>query len=63
VARRYRIENGAERCAAFERKRLFATAKKSKSRDRIVGCTSLDDIIDQLSSTTIVEANPELTKI
>ncbi len=29
-------------------------------RDRIVGCTSLDDIIDPVDGTTIVEANQEI---
>ena len=29
-------------------------------RDRIVGCTSLDDIIDPVDNTTIVEANQEI---
>ncbi|MBA4121858.1 MAG: DNA-directed RNA polymerase subunit beta' [Acidobacteria bacterium] len=29
-------------------------------RDRIVGCTSLDDIIDPIDGTTIVEANQEI---
>jgi DNA-directed RNA polymerase subunit beta' len=29
-------------------------------RDRIVGCTALDDIIDPVDSTTIVEANTEI---
>jgi DNA-directed RNA polymerase subunit beta' len=29
-------------------------------RDRIVGCTSLDDIVDPVDSTTIVEANVEI---
>ncbi len=29
-------------------------------RDRIVGCTSLDDIIDPVDGTTIVEANREI---
>ncbi|HEY0430024.1 MAG TPA: DNA-directed RNA polymerase subunit beta' [Pyrinomonadaceae bacterium] len=29
-------------------------------RDRIVGCTSLDDIVDPVDSTTIVEANTEI---
>jgi DNA-directed RNA polymerase subunit beta' len=29
-------------------------------RDRIVGCTSLDDIVDPVDGTTIVEANTEI---
>ncbi|QYO66399.1 DNA-directed RNA polymerase subunit beta' [Leptolyngbya sp. 7M] len=29
-------------------------------RDRIVGCTSLDDIVDPVDGTTIVEANKEI---
>jgi DNA-directed RNA polymerase subunit beta' len=31
-------------------------------RDRIVGCTSLDDIIDPVDGTTIVEANQEINE-
>ncbi|MBK9155458.1 MAG: DNA-directed RNA polymerase subunit beta' [Chloracidobacterium sp.] len=31
-------------------------------RDRIVGCTSLDDIIDPVDATVIVEANVEITE-
>lgn len=31
-------------------------------RDRIVGCTSLDDIIDPVDGTTIVEANTEINE-
>jgi DNA-directed RNA polymerase subunit beta' len=32
-------------------------------RDRIVGCTSLDDIIDPVDSTTIVKSNTEINEI
>ncbi|MEP7211782.1 MAG: DNA-directed RNA polymerase subunit beta' [Acidobacteriota bacterium] len=32
-------------------------------RDRIVGCTSLDDIIDPVDGTTIVTANTEINEI
>lgn len=31
-------------------------------RDRIVGCTSLDDIIDPVDSTVVVEANQEINE-
>ncbi len=31
-------------------------------RDRIVGCTALDDIIDPVDSTTIVESNQEINE-
>jgi DNA-directed RNA polymerase subunit beta' len=31
-------------------------------RDRIVGCTSLDDIVDPVDGTTIVEANQEINE-
>jgi DNA-directed RNA polymerase subunit beta' len=31
-------------------------------RDRIVGCTALDDIIDPVDNTTIVKANQEINE-
>jgi DNA-directed RNA polymerase subunit beta' len=53
----------AERSEEFWAEAIIRNGEEVESlRDRIVGCTSLDDIIDPVDGTTIVEANQEIDR-